>query len=111
MVGKSTTRELLEKSGMTIEADIERDGEVNTWQDTLADVWRHLEKQVFIEQDFAHASITANLNVRHAVDRIRKCTGYDRIEVLATGSLYIVGSTLDAVSWTEEVAFGSLAER
>ena len=110
MVGKSTARELLEKSGITFEENMEREGEASTWQDTLAEVWRSLETMASTDgQEVAPAKITVNLNMRDAIDEIQRSTGHERLEVLVTGSLYIVGSALDAVRWTEEVAFGSLA--
>jgi folylpolyglutamate synthase len=108
MVGKLTVAELLQKCGITwsTNLDNEREGEAQTWQETLADVWRHLEASTALEGSIT--KVTANLNVRDAIDQIREFRGSKQIEILATGSLYIVGSALEAANWREDVAPGKL---
>ena len=108
MVGKSTAAELLQKCGITWSANWtnEKEGEVCTWQDTLADVWRHLEASTGLE--VPDTEVTANLNIRDALNKIRGFRNYERIEVLVTGSLYIVGSALEAANWREDAAPGKL---
>jgi folylpolyglutamate synthase len=108
MVGKSTAAELLHKCGITLSTNFanESEGEAQTWQQTLADVWRHLEASTTLEG--SNTKVTANLYVRDALDQIRKFRGSKCIEILVTGSLYIVGSALEAVNWKEDVASGEL---
>jgi folylpolyglutamate synthase len=108
MVGKSTAAELLQKCGITWSANWtdEREGVVCTWQDTLADVWRHLEASTGLE--VPNTKVTANLNIHDALGQIRRFRDHERIEILVTGSLYIVGSALEAVNWMEDAAPGKL---
>lgn len=102
IVGKATARDLLEPHGITIAQEEKQ--EARTWQDTLAEVWKHLEID-------SPASATTDMNVGDAVRQLQSLTGYERIEALVTGSLYIVGSVLDAVEWREDPALGSIVER
>ena len=98
MVGKPTARELLELHNVEIESINAR-----TWQETLAQVWTYLETAA------KPAMVVPTCNVGEAIHQIQNVLGKERIEVLATGSLYIVGSALEAVEWKEEEAIGSLS--
>jgi folylpolyglutamate synthase len=108
MVGISTAAELLHKCGVTLSTNFDNksEGEAQTWQQTLADIWRHLEASTMLEG--SNTKVTVNLNVRDALDQVREFQCFKRIEILVTGSLYIVGSALKAVEWREDVASGDL---
>ena len=86
--------------------------ETPTWQDTLLGIWNLLE-------------VTSSPTLYKAMDRASNLTcteaiqrGYDfvqahaneftSIELLCTGSLYLVGSMLTAIHWQEKEATGSL---
>jgi folylpolyglutamate synthase len=76
-----------------------------SWQDTLAGIWRHLERD---SGKFA-TEIGANMNAKDALDRsIKMGETFARIEMFVTGSLYLVGSMLSALDWKEPDAEGEL---
>lgn len=84
-----------------------------TWQETLANVWKLYNLH---DAHFFNAScnldqtITFGLDVESALQEIRydsasmqlcKKTSNARVEICVTGSLYIVGSALEAAGWNE----------
>lgn len=80
-------------------------GGVPTWQETLSEIWSVWNDGVLTS--------TAGLSVKEALDQIHwddgAVTAQDNtVHVLVAGSLYIVGSVLDAVQWKEESADGSV---
>ena len=79
-----------------------------TWQDTLASVWRELALRR--GRRFEEVSVVANLSVGNALARLQSSSSQSGppVEVCATGSLYLVGSALAAVGWSEEEAGGHL---
>ena len=101
----------------------------STWQETLANVWRvfgmHQRHQVGVHS-LAQSTmkVTTGLKVKDALIAIQKevvsTTDNDvgdadaveakrvLIEVCITGSLYIVGSALEAAGWEEGEALGSI---
>ena len=108
-VRKKTAAELLQQSGIPF---MEQDGDCNidkTWQDTLASVWQHLEKETKV---FASASTQANLTVAEVLAQLpqKPCTENECVEALVTGSLYLVGSALAAVNWRELESEGRITE-
>jgi len=86
------------------------DGEC-TWQDTLQALWKHLETKRHRESSALGdlATTSANVTVSDALDCIeRNCSGVNDndllggLDIFVTGSLYLVGSVLNAIDWTEE---------
>ena len=79
-----------------------------TWQDTLASVWRELALRR--GRRCEEVSVVANLSVGNALARLQSSSSQSGppVEVCATGSLYLVGSALAAVGWSEEEAGGHL---
>jgi folylpolyglutamate synthase len=101
---------------MCTQADI--DGcDASTWQETLANVWRlfelcasHLNTKCESNQ-----KVVFGLDVQSALQRIQDdfafihfddhCSNENCcLEICATGSLYLVGSALEAAKWTEKTA-------
>ena len=98
----------------------------STWQQTLASIWRVLDmhhSQVVEKKSDnscskdARTTIVVGLKVADAIDDIRnreaqrQREGRDKkacVEILVTGSLYLVGSALEAVGWEEGEAEGRL---
>ena len=80
----------------------------STWQDTLAKIWEGIDGETQ-----SGATAKANIKVRDVLDTIRKETQQmDGTEsgcrVLVVGSLYLVGSVLSAIGWTEDDSGGRL---
>mmetsp|Transcript_21464 Transcript_21464/g.46638 ORF Transcript_21464/g.46638 Transcript_21464/m.46638 type:complete len:661 (+) Transcript_21464:51-2033(+) len=100
----------------------------STWQETLANVWKVFDMyQRLTNMHFLQPSVevTTGLNVKDALTAIQKevvsmtnnhvgditiATDAKRvlIEVCVTGSLYMVGSALDAAGWEEGEAPGDI---
>ena len=79
--------------------------QVTTWQMTLEAIWKYLESQQGGSP--AKATTIANLTVAEAIDKIRDDMAKNKpsqVEVFITGSLYIVGSALHAIAWSEPEA-------
>ena len=77
------------------------DGAVTTWQETLSEIWSVWNDGVLTS--------TTGLSVEEVLAQIRSDDGAvtaEAVHVLVAGSLYIVGSALDAVQWKEESADG-----
>jgi folylpolyglutamate synthase len=99
-LGKPRAKGLLEQAGFVVtESD---EDETPTWQETLAEIWTHLDG---LEGN--RTAITCNSKVKEALAQI--LTEKDvAMEVLVAGSLYLVGSALDAIEWKEVDAAGTL---
>jgi folylpolyglutamate synthase/dihydrofolate synthase len=99
-----------------------------TWQDTLLTVWKYLVQLELIQQQAtstgsttmaaaAAAHITeSNLTALEALRRLEGIMAdknnqeFSRLDVFVTGSLYLAGSMLEALEWTEmSQTEGSLA--
>ncbi|KAL9179668.1 hypothetical protein ACHAXT_008958 [Thalassiosira profunda] len=94
----------------------------STWQETLANVWLVLDAHrkkcgEGAPAQPAPAKVSAGYKVKHALSTIQEdaacapaCGGKKPalIEVCITGSLYIVGSALEAAGWEEGEAAGQL---
>jgi len=98
---------IMEKDGRHIEdkAEIGR-----TWQDTLAVLWKEIAVLKMRGVSVSEMSCTTNISAKDAITMIEQMDEYDEpeIEVCVTGSLYLVGSVLDAVEWKESAANGKL---
>ena len=71
--------------------------EENTWQDTLAILWRNLSSNS-THDIYSFPGITKAIEFIKSEDSV----------VLCCGSLYLVGSLLEGLNWSEEEAKGSL---
>lgn len=112
-------------------AFVENDLSASSWQQTLANVWKvfDLYHHYIVSRTIGKASskpsikITSGLTVKEAIPSIQDdvlsstfLSGMDEnardvsLEVCVTGSLYIVGSALEAAGWTEEEASGDLVD-
>jgi hypothetical protein len=99
-LGKPRAKGLLEQAGFVV-TESEKD-ETPTWQDTLAEIWTHIDG---LEGN--STAITCNIKVKEALTKIL-AEKDSAMEVLVAGSLYLVGSALDAVAWKEVDATGTL---
>lgn len=112
-----SARELLEEAGMTVKehwiSATRSDPEKETWQETLGIIWKHVVANLVP----LSPSVAAATNARHmqhyaaplvcnkrAMEIVKELstTIIEPTEVLVTGSLYLVGSFLKALEWSEE---------
>jgi folylpolyglutamate synthase len=101
-----TAAELLQQAGIApLPADVMM-GSSNTatttptWQETLAILWKHLPNN---NNNKSHnGEVTFNVTAQQAMDDILSKSEMENPEVLVTGSLYLVGSVLTAIGWSEE---------
>jgi folylpolyglutamate synthase len=114
-VAKPTAKEFLQLAGKSVAAAAEGTNDTTpsrqmapTWQDTLADIYRYLEREAGLQPE---ATIATNLNVAELLIQLQehyKTTPSTTVEVFVTGSLYLAGSVLSAAHWSELEAPGSL---
>ena len=131
-VNYATMCNTLKELGITSSSDVNAEsGDMtkskSTWQQTLASIWRVLDmyhSQVVektSDDDSCskddRTTIVVGLKVADAIDDIRnreaqrQREGRDKkacVEILVTGSLYLVGSALEAVGWEEGESEGRL---
>jgi len=88
---KKTSDELLREAGHAI--DVHCKGAENTWQQTLGALFCHLR-----EKGDCELKPTCHLSVREALSEAQQVA---ESEIFVTGSLYLVGSVLSAVNWSE----------
>jgi folylpolyglutamate synthase len=109
-LAKSSATDLLVAAGLleSFLAAVPAPQESPTWQDTLLEIWKHLENETNAKTD----DMASNLTVQDALDRTlalgEAMSGATRIEMFVTGSLYLVGSMLKAINWSEPEAKGTL---
>lgn len=108
-VTKMSAEELLGGAGLQIRGELlpnNGTGQIPiTWQMTLESTWKHLE----VEAKATPAADTiVNMTVGEALEQISKEGNAECaiVEVFVVGSLYIVGSALNAVAWSEPEADG-----
>jgi len=108
-------QDLLRDHNMSIQTDLLPDTTSNvTWQQTLGAIWKHLELNSKVN---TKSEILVDLTVGSALNLIKDISTTDdsgaplKIEVLAAGSLYLVGSILSAIGWTEKEADGIISLR
>ena len=97
-----------------------------TWQHTLASIWEVLdlyhsqvvEKKCHPSTNVDSKKVVVGLKVVDAIEDIKKQQEAQRevnggkkasVEILVTGSLYLVGSALEAVGWEEGESEGRLS--
>ncbi|KAG7348869.1 bifunctional folylpolyglutamate synthase/ dihydrofolate synthase [Nitzschia inconspicua] len=126
-VPKATAEELLQERGIEIQpnlvvasqgCDDEDKNNRHAWQDTLATIYQHLVasyhvgypsyKEVVIQTQMTSAEVIHDIHEQYP-RRTGTTTTATTIEtspipVLVTGSLYLVGSFLDALEWEEETS-------
>jgi len=119
----------LNELGMTTSSDAtECDGmNKSTWQHTLASIWKVLdlyhssqvvEKKSHPSTNVDSKKVVVGLKVVDVIEDIKKHQqeaqrevngGKASVEILVTGSLYLVGSALEAVGWEEGESEGRLS--
>mmetsp|Transcript_31684 Transcript_31684/g.47883 ORF Transcript_31684/g.47883 Transcript_31684/m.47883 type:complete len:569 (-) Transcript_31684:185-1891(-) len=82
----------------------------STWQDKLAFLWKEIAVIKGRDVSVSDIPCTTNISAKDAIGIIEqfRCGGKE-IEVCVTGSLYLVGSVLNAVGWREGSAKGDLS--
>lgn len=96
MLSKKGAKAYLEENGVLVKKEnLPKPPE--TWEQTLGAIWKHIN-------DTADVPMISDISVIDAVSRI----GEISTEVFVTGSLYLVGSVLNAVDWSEEESGGRL---
>ena len=87
--------ELLGDQGIKVQTELlvkQTEGAKSSWQETLASIWNHL--------DPTGKAVSVNMSASDViVDLSTKVEG--EVEVLVTGSLYLVGSFLRSIEWSE----------
>lgn len=119
MVSKSAPEALLQQAGITGLPAVKDGSHSTLWQDTLSTIWLHLE-QLDINSETSDTTggsrsteVLVGKSVAEVLDQIEKTAALSDkpTEVLVTGSLYIVGSILEAAQWVESCASGALVIR
>jgi folylpolyglutamate synthase len=107
-VQKSTAQELLNEQGIEMkESLLSVEKSPTTWQDTLQVVYRHLVHSYDLgypsEKELIQANMTSAQVILDLKERFKSNKESTRpTPVLVTGSLYLVGSFLNALNWQEE---------
>jgi folylpolyglutamate synthase/dihydrofolate synthase len=126
----ATATQLLTEAGIAVQSELlpeqeqqvdskddndngRRPSSSSSWPLTLASLWKHLERQQHSGESATAAAmdVACNLTVAEALERCTRMGAQQqasRIEVFVTGSLYLVGSALDAIQWEEESAPGGI---
>lgn len=106
-VTKANAEDLLKHQGIQVRKDLLPDTSTTiTWQMTLESIWKHLEVEAKMASP---AESIANLTVGKALNLVKTISNDEsssQVEVFAVGSLYIVGSALNAIGWVEREAEG-----
>ena len=106
-VTKASAESLLEERGIPVRSELLLGNETSrTWQETLAIVWKHLTTRTDISS-VEDDSIRYNMSASQVVQEIQTLQEQSRdgakpTKVFVTGSLYLVGSFLTALKWSEE---------
>lgn len=95
MVAKKGAREYLQENGIELVQQYLPEGP-ETWQQTLMAIWKHMDK--------TNVPAACDLSASEAVASM----GNDGCEIFVTGSLYLVGSVLTVIEWSEKEANGRL---
>jgi folylpolyglutamate synthase len=126
-VAKASAESLLEERGIRVRSELLSGNKATrTWQETLAIIWKHLTAQtvaaatatgsmpetsgshaitsiVADEDDSIRFNVTASQVLKELQDRSIDGDGSQHAtQVFVTGSLYLVGSFLTALEWSEE---------
>lgn len=91
-------------------------GGAETWHDSLATVWRHLVREesttIAPHPEGSGPAVLSNLGAGDALKAVRELSGSSgaspNVRVFVTGSLYLVGSVLNAIGWREDSATGTV---
>ena len=110
-VTKANAEDLLKDGGIAVREELLPDSSSDTpvtWQVTLEAIWKHLEAESKVS---TKAATVVNLTVGEALEQIKEVSADDdscQLEVFVVGSLYLAGSTLNAIGWREPEAEGGL---
>jgi folylpolyglutamate synthase len=117
-VAKPSAEEMLRASNLRYRPELQASGigSAESWHDSLATVWKHLAHEKSMTTD-SHPEgcgpvVLSNLCAGDALDAVQKLSGFSgassNVRLFVTGSLYLVGSVLNALGWREESATGSV---
>ena len=95
MVVKKGAREYLQEIEIQEVEDYLPQGD-ETWQQTLMSLWKHL--------DNGGLPVECDVSAYDAVAAVEN----ENVEIFVTGSLYLVGSVLNVINWSEQEAEGKL---
>jgi folylpolyglutamate synthase len=118
-VTKPSAEAMLSASNLPYRPDLQvgGNGSAVSWHDSLATVWKHL---VVLEQSATTAphpernapAVLSNLGAGDALEAVGALCDASgaspNVRVLVTGSLYLVGSILNAIGWREDSATGTV---
>mmetsp|Transcript_19438 Transcript_19438/g.36754 ORF Transcript_19438/g.36754 Transcript_19438/m.36754 type:complete len:551 (-) Transcript_19438:42-1694(-) len=95
MVAKKGARDFMEENSIpVVEEYLPKTTE--TWQQTLMAIWKHV--------DTKNVPAACDVSASEAIASISN----DPFEIFVTGSLYLVGSVLSVIDWSEQEAEGRL---
>jgi folylpolyglutamate synthase/dihydropteroate synthase len=98
-----TAKELLVEQGIDIKESLFSPLGAESWQDTLEVVYKHIvDFHPTNGKELTFTNMTAAQVIQDISDRHNQGDSGKRIPVLVTGSLYLVGSFLNALEWEEE---------
>jgi folylpolyglutamate synthase len=101
-VNVPTAQELLEADGIPINPNIPIPDK-QTWQESLGVIWKHLESSASsTSSNSSHQDLEQVECNMTASEVLADMADNAALEVLVTGSLYLVGSFLTAIDWNEE---------
>ncbi len=109
-VAKASAESLLEERGIPVRSELllRTNKPSRTWQETLAIVWKHLTLPADSSSsgdgdDFIRCNMSA-CQVLEEIQAMQEQSNSDSkpSQVFVTGSLYLVGSFLTALDWSEE---------
>lgn len=117
-IPKPKAQELLKAAGIPVQegwiAEVRTHPDKETWQETLGIIWKHLMSKV--PPSLARPGASPGRHTQHyrvpmtcnksAAEIVKELSTsiIEPTEILVTGSLYIVGSFLTALEWSEEAS-------
>ncbi len=106
-VAKASAESLLEERGILVRKDLLLGDKTNrTWQETLAIVWKHVLVEASSSSVSFRQPIFCNMSAAQILQEINEVSVGDNdsqpTQVFVTGSLYLVGSFLTALEWSED---------
>merc|ERR1712176_710594 len=112
-VPKKDATQWLQEAGLPIQSDIlgsvvGTEAQSPSWQGTLRILWLHLEKQQQQEYYKDSERVFCLGTIDQVLEREIPFAEETPLEIFVTGSLYLVGSALEAIGWSENEAEGSL---
>ena len=99
-VAKASAESLLKDKGIPIRNELLIGDSTRTWQETLGSIWNHLNEQ----KHELSSSVVCNMTASQVLEDLPKTQSSKdgaTAQVFVTGSLYLVGSFLTALGWSE----------